>query len=127
MIRMILRWVSLQVVLGYSSLFLPPPPTLSHTFYWMVADIKGVDDCLVHVQCDKVFARMNWCNRYLWGKKHNNRFKQMTKIYMVRRPSTGKHGVVVGHTLDFDILVQNKSIILKVVFADNWHKPVEVK
>jgi len=106
-------------------------PPVERTFHWVVVDEKGVDRPEVQQKCDHVFGLMNWSNPYLWGARHNNRFKQGTKVYMIKGPRTGEHGVVVGHALGFDITARGRSIMLKVLFEDGWpnsvRQGVEVK
>ena len=50
-----------------------------------------------------LFERCNWHMPLLRGSQHNNRFKRNTKVYVLSGEDEGRHGVVVGHALNFDL------------------------
>ena len=57
----------------------------------------------------------------LLGSQHSNRFKRNTKVYVLFGVDKGRHGVVIGHQIGFNLKdwgsPEGKSPVLKVLMA----------
>lgn len=97
------------------------------TLYWMCISTEDLRDQMVRVgrkrqKMDKDhFGPCNWSMPLLLGSQHSNRFKRNTKVYVLFGVDKGRHGVVIGHQIAFNLKdwgsPEGKSPVLKVLMV----------
>ena len=71
----------------------------------------------------------NWHMPLLLGSQHANRFTRNTKVFVLFGEHSGRHGVVVGHEIGFDVKAwqDGKSPVLKLVMANKETGHLELR
>ena len=97
------------------------------TLHWMVVSPEDLRDRMVRdvgkrQKKDKDhFGPCNWSMPLFLGSQHSNRFKRNTKVYVLFGVDKGRHGVVIGHQIGFNLKdwgsPEGKSPVLKVLMA----------
>ena len=121
--------VSSKVVLTYcwdklpiTEFVVPKQPVFdTRTYFWITKNKKNINSTEAREKLSEYFSSCNPHFPYLLGLQHHNRFKRGTKVYILEGPFSGRHGSVVGHLRDFDIL-DEKSPVLKVLTVDSSNR-----
>ena len=107
---------------AYAEVGMEGKKQLLHEFEWKVLCRGGLTD---NRDVKKLCSVMNCCNPYLWGARHNNRFRLGTKVWCRAGEYKGMHGVVVGSVWGFDITAHLDTIIHSyVLFSSGMIKKV---
>ena len=102
---------------------------LEAQLYWQVA---RPETCRLFKKFKKDTAdvrKHNWSMPLLLGSQHANRFKRNTKVFVLFGEHSGRHGVVVGHEIGFDMKAWQggKSPMLKLVMANKETGHLELR
>ena len=92
----------------YSEVDMQGNKQLLHEVEWKVLCKGGLTD---NRDVKELCSSINSSNPYLWGARHNNRFRRGTKVWFRAGEYKNMHGVVVGPVLGFDITAHPDTVI----------------
>ena len=117
--------VSSKVVLTYCwdklpaiNFVVPKQPVFdTRTYFWITKNKRNINTKEALEKLSQYFSDCNPHFPYLLGFQHHNRLRRGTKVYILEGPFAGRHGSVVGHLCDFNIL-DDRAPVLKILTVD---------
>ena len=104
---------------------------LEEILYWRAVAPKVQRDRKRQKKSKEHFEECNWYMPLLLGSQHSNRFKRNSKVYVLFGEHKGRHGVVIGHRIGFNIKEwgspTGKSPLLKLLMVNRETGYLEVR